>query len=417
MKKISQMKKQLFIFFLLFSGIVSAQDVIVLHDGSTILSKVSEVGVNEVKYKKFANQEGPTYTILKSDILRINYENGDKDKFEDAQQSVRKSIIEAKPTVDNTELISRYNQVYEHGERIKDKSKQAVEGYCILGVGKNSVLTTEDVEIEIRQEPYEYGQTTMSGKPLYNIFWRYFVQVHNKTDNIIYIDLANTFRVKKNGETKSYYDTSQTTINKRSGSNVGVNLGAITGVVGIGGVAGNLANGINVGSSNSSSTSKTYSKQRIIAIPPKGRMPIEKFKRAMVKNGGSLAKNKYSLIYEGEELLYGFREGEMPNMILGEKYFFEENNSPYFVDFSITYSKDSEFKTANVIKLSVYMRELIATKFSQPWNMFGRYAGLSNEKLTEMINSIIRNYNEYTIIGTFGYSRNSGNRDIEELFE
>lgn len=146
-------------------------------------------------------------------------------------------------------------------------------------------------------------------------------------------------------------------------------------------------------------------------------MPIEKFKRAMVKNGGSLAKNKYSLIYEGEELLYGFREGEMPNMILGEKYFFEENNSPYFVDFSITYSKDSEFKTANVIKLSVYMRELIATKFSQPWNMFGRYAGLSNEKLTEMINSIIRNYNEYTIIGTFGYSRNSGNRDIEELFE
>lgn len=35
----------------------SAQDVIVKKDGSTILSKVIEIGTTEVKYKKWNNQK------------------------------------------------------------------------------------------------------------------------------------------------------------------------------------------------------------------------------------------------------------------------------------------------------------------------------------------------------------------------
>ena len=57
------------------------QDVIVKKDGSTILSKVLEVNIDNIKYKKFSNQNGPTYTISKSDLLSINYENGEKDDF------------------------------------------------------------------------------------------------------------------------------------------------------------------------------------------------------------------------------------------------------------------------------------------------------------------------------------------------
>ena len=60
---------------------VSAQDVIVKKDGSTILSKVLEVNQNDIKYKKHSNKNGPTYTINKSDIISINYENGEKDTF------------------------------------------------------------------------------------------------------------------------------------------------------------------------------------------------------------------------------------------------------------------------------------------------------------------------------------------------
>ena len=74
--------KQLLVFlFLLCAASVSAQDVIVKKDGSTILSKVLEVGQNEIKYKKYDNVDGPIYTIKKSELQSINYQNGAKDTF------------------------------------------------------------------------------------------------------------------------------------------------------------------------------------------------------------------------------------------------------------------------------------------------------------------------------------------------
>ena len=75
----------------MFSGttIVQAQDVIVKRDGSTILSKVLEVNQNDIKYKKFSNQQGPTYTIDKAEVMSINYEGGDKDAFDDVKPRKR----------------------------------------------------------------------------------------------------------------------------------------------------------------------------------------------------------------------------------------------------------------------------------------------------------------------------------------
>ena len=75
--------KKLFFLLLLMSAIhVNAQDVIVMKDGSTIVSKILEITANEVKYKKFTNLEGPTYTVLKSEVKVINYANGEKETFE-----------------------------------------------------------------------------------------------------------------------------------------------------------------------------------------------------------------------------------------------------------------------------------------------------------------------------------------------
>lgn len=76
------MKKFLLLMVLFASTLAaSAQDVIVKKDGSTILSKVIEIGTAEVKYKKWNNQNGPNYTIPKSVVQAINYENGEKETF------------------------------------------------------------------------------------------------------------------------------------------------------------------------------------------------------------------------------------------------------------------------------------------------------------------------------------------------
>lgn len=75
--------KKLFFLLLLMSAIhLNAQDVIVTKDGNTIVSKVLEITTNEVKYKKFTNLEGPTYTVLKTEVTVINYANGEKESFD-----------------------------------------------------------------------------------------------------------------------------------------------------------------------------------------------------------------------------------------------------------------------------------------------------------------------------------------------
>lgn len=79
--KANKMKKLLVFLLLMCSASISAQDVIVKKDGSTIVSKVLEVGQDVIKYKKFNNLDGPTYSISKLELQSINYQNGAKDTF------------------------------------------------------------------------------------------------------------------------------------------------------------------------------------------------------------------------------------------------------------------------------------------------------------------------------------------------
>lgn len=71
-------------------GICFSQDVIMKKDGEDIQAKILKVGPDEVEYKKHDNPDGPTYSVLKSDILLIEYENGTKDIFE---EQVKKSRV------------------------------------------------------------------------------------------------------------------------------------------------------------------------------------------------------------------------------------------------------------------------------------------------------------------------------------
>lgn len=68
--------------FLMVHGITTAQDTIYTKQGTNIEAKVLEITSLDVKYKRFDNQSGPTYSIHKVDITKIRYENGIEDQFE-----------------------------------------------------------------------------------------------------------------------------------------------------------------------------------------------------------------------------------------------------------------------------------------------------------------------------------------------
>ncbi len=76
--------KKFSIILALFAGFAisaSAQDIITKKDGTDIQAKILEVTTSEVKYKRFSNLEGPTFSMSKSDILIVRYENGENEVF------------------------------------------------------------------------------------------------------------------------------------------------------------------------------------------------------------------------------------------------------------------------------------------------------------------------------------------------
>lgn len=60
---------------------VNAQDIIVKTNGDEIKAKVEEVSENAIKYRNASNPTGPLYTISRSSVASILYENGYMDKF------------------------------------------------------------------------------------------------------------------------------------------------------------------------------------------------------------------------------------------------------------------------------------------------------------------------------------------------
>ena len=82
-KNLIQRISLLFAIFCISMINICAQDVITMKNGDNIDAIVQEIGTDEVKYKRFDNPNGPTYTLKKSGIVMIKYSNGSSDVFTD----------------------------------------------------------------------------------------------------------------------------------------------------------------------------------------------------------------------------------------------------------------------------------------------------------------------------------------------
>jgi hypothetical protein len=64
-----------------------SQDTLKMKSSENLQAKILEVTPTEIKYKRFDNLSGPIFTILKSNVLMILYENGTKDIFAEEEQN------------------------------------------------------------------------------------------------------------------------------------------------------------------------------------------------------------------------------------------------------------------------------------------------------------------------------------------
>ena len=128
-----------------------AQDIIVTKDAKRINAKVTEVNVDNVRYKNYDNLDGPVYTLPKSDIASIVYQNGQEETFSSESTTQKMSV----QTSSQTASVPNRTQIASSGNVVKDmrtfspalylryeSGKQlATTGWILSGVGVAGVIT------------------------------------------------------------------------------------------------------------------------------------------------------------------------------------------------------------------------------------------------------------------------------------
>ena len=350
-----------------------AQDVIVKKDGSTILSKVLEVNTADIKYKKFSNQNGPTYTINMSDVMAINYENGEKDTFDfkeaasnavvsDSEHSHTLGSMSDDSKRANDSYISAVNNVTPVWTETQ-KAKKANATFNVFKIDRNSVLENDDVKIHLtvsmingsRANGVVLGNDNYYGTENYGLG----VKIQNKTRTTLYIDLGQTFLLRGE-EAQPYYIPTATSTTHGTSTEVGVNMGAVAGAMGIGGSVGRLAGGVNVGGGSSNSTTTTEYSQRMIAVPPMSSKSLEN--QILFTENGSGFRNIFVKDNSSKSTWAFTIKSLMKGLMVGDIVHWEPNNSPIDIQLHVSYSQEEQCNNIYSIRSRLYVSETYGIK-------------------------------------------------------
>lgn len=125
------MKRNILFLLSLFVLTANAQDVIRLKDGKEIQAKISEINQSEIKYKNYDYQDGPTFTIDKSDVITITYANGMTEEIKAAPKLPKQQEEESgsfwKPSLWTNQKESGFSVFADLGGFVMDGGKFGIE--------------------------------------------------------------------------------------------------------------------------------------------------------------------------------------------------------------------------------------------------------------------------------------------------
>ena len=107
--------KRIITLFIVALGVAfsaAAQDIVTRKDGTDIKAKILEVNLDNIRYKSFANLEGPTYTLPLADILMIQYANGDKEIINQNAPAQQPAVQPAQQAYTPAETLPSDTKIY-----------------------------------------------------------------------------------------------------------------------------------------------------------------------------------------------------------------------------------------------------------------------------------------------------------------
>lgn len=334
------MKFFLFFLFSFFSLSVYAQDIICFKNGEIVEGEICEITSSAIKYKKTSNPSGPIYNIDKSDILSIKFANGEIERFIDtsspssslpSENIFMGSQYSIPKASDNDNEVSKYNNpIFAKKE---SKNKKADEFTIIYGMGKESIISNDEITISFKFDYTKIG--VLAGSP-------YAIEVKNKTDKTIIFDLSRCFRICSDGSSKSFFDNSMiTSVSESQGNTVGASIAL---------PLQNLIPGINWGTNKSNDISTTYNPNKIITIPPNATSKISFNTLAKVN------KKNYRIVTVGE----GFN-----GYVLAKKlnlknniYNYTEEDTPLDFNYILCYTTFDRPFNYSEIKFNLFVKQI-----------------------------------------------------------
>ena len=388
------MKKLIIFACSLMAGVsASAQDVLITQEGDVKKVYDVEVGPSTVFYKEADKADAPTLRIKKADVIMIKRKDGTKYDLGNGNNVVNNSQATQSPQTQaaapvatsvsaeaqrlNEEAIRRvndYNPKYQ-GDDTDDRCKRLL---CLMGYGKDSQIINDDIEIECVTGALDFikfkkgmkegvsNGAAKSDVPFSDFASKSYanpgikLRVKNKSGKTLYLDLGNTFIMRK-GVAMAYYVPSSTSTSNSSSSGMGVNLGAVAGAVGVGGALGTLASGIGVGGSSTSATVNTTYSQRVISVPP---MSVKELDVQLMFPNIEIYCDGFGIQDYGNSNFYflpefSFATKESGNYNNGETHNFSEETSPVKFGFFVSYSDTENCQNEKKLAFNLYLRQII----------------------------------------------------------
>ena len=320
-----------------------AQDMIVRRDGTIIQSKVMEVSSSEIKYKKASNPDGPLYTLKLSEILSINYQNGEVERYDNIKEDANVTsdpkgspteprLIEVATASNNQALKDVYNnsKITPLKERAPSTKPIGIFFYK-FAFTKNSVLSNEDIEIA-----FEWNETRMA----FNwVVGHRDIKITNKSDQTIYIDKSKCFRVNLDGSSHIYHDGSkQMSVTNAGSTGLNVHLGA----------------GVSIGGGKTRATTTTYTSEQILVIPPHS----SAFLSTMIVEGKEFITRGEDYFFHG---LGNIIPWEVKKWAI---YDFTEEDTPGSIKYTFTYSKQEDFSTYSQANMELYIQQILGMGYT-----------------------------------------------------
>lgn len=203
----------------------SAQDVIVQRNGDELQCKILEVSKNEVKYKRWSNQEGPTFTEKKADIFMLKYENGEKEVVAYESSALTTPVVTPNLTTTTpTEITlsdpTPISNVYlEYTSRGKRESGIIKWGHMQFGEQAQNILTNDWLDYRKARKEERTGKVlAITGGSLFlgGLGWTIAHIVYSKRYSDAkkeYDEMDYNARLQYDAEVKGLYDNMKSSEN------------------------------------------------------------------------------------------------------------------------------------------------------------------------------------------------------------